>query len=82
MTVGSVNTTEFIVTTAAATTFFIELGVSPWPELLSLTAGGLLAAPLGGWVVKHIPARVLMVSVGSLVIALSAWQIARALKVI
>ena len=80
MTVGSVNCAEFFVTTAAATTFFVELGASPWRELLALVIGGLLAAPLGGWVVKHIPARVLMLAVGCLVIVLSAWQIARALK--
>ena len=82
MAVGSVNTTEFFVTIAAATTFFIELGASPWKELLALIVGGLLAAPLGGWAVKHIPARVLMVAVGCLVIALSAWQIARTFKVV
>jgi uncharacterized membrane protein YfcA len=79
MAVGSVNTTEFFVTVAAATTFFVELGVSPWRELLALVIGGLLAAPLGGWAVKHIPARVLMIAVGCLVIGLSCWQIARAL---
>jgi uncharacterized protein len=81
-TVGSVNTTEFFVTVAAATTFFVELGASPWRELLALVIGGLLAAPLGGWAVKRIPARVLMVAVGCLVIALSLWQIARALKLV
>ena len=82
MAVGSVNTTEFFVTIAAATTFFIELGASPWKELLALIVGGLLAAPLGGWAVKHIPARALMVAVGCLVIALSAWQIARTVKLL
>ena len=80
MAVGSVNTTEFFVTIAAATTFFVELGASPWRELLALILGGLLAAPLGGWAVKHIPARVLMVAVGCLVIALSCWQLARTMK--
>ncbi|MGB9368664.1 MAG: sulfite exporter TauE/SafE family protein [Xanthobacteraceae bacterium] len=79
-TVGSVNTTEFFVTIAAATTFFVELGASPWRELLALIIGGVLAAPLGGWAVKYIPARVLMVAVGCLVLALSLWQIARAMK--
>jgi len=78
--VGSVNTTEFFVTVAAATTFFVELGASPWRELLALVAGGLLAAPLGGWAVKRISARTLMVAVGCLVIALSAWQVARVVK--
>ena len=82
MAVGSVNTTEFFVTIAAATTFFIELGASPWKELLALIVGGLLAAPLGGWAVKHISARVLMVAVGCLVIALSCWQIARTFKLV
>jgi uncharacterized membrane protein YfcA len=82
MAVGSVNTTEFFVTVAAATTFFVELGVSPWRELVALVIGGMLAAPLGGWAVKHIPPRALMITVGCLVIALSAWQIARALKLV
>jgi uncharacterized membrane protein YfcA len=82
MAVGSVNTTEFFVTIAAATTFFVELGASPWRELLALILGGLLAAPLGGWAVKHIPARVLMVAVGILVIALSCWQLARMMKLV
>jgi hypothetical protein len=78
--VGSVNTTEFFVTIAAATTFFVQLGASPWRELLALVIGGLLAAPLGGWAVQRIAPRTLMIAVGCLVIALSLWQIARALK--
>ena len=49
-------------------------------ELLALIVGGMLAAPLGGWAVKHVPARPLMIAVGCLVIALSLWQIARAFK--
>lgn len=80
MAVGSVNTTEFFVTVAAATTFFVELGASPWKELLALIVGGMLAAPLGGWSVKHISPRPLMIAVGCLVIALSLWQLARVFK--
>jgi uncharacterized membrane protein YfcA len=78
--VGSVNTTEFFVTTAAATTFFIELGASPLKQLVPLVIGGLIAAPVGGWAVKRIPPRLLMTAVGVLIVALSAWQIARAFK--
>lgn len=80
--VGSVNTSEFFVTVAAATTFFVELGLAPVKELAALVAGGLLAAPLGGWAVKKIPTRVLMISVGLLVTALAAWQLARTFKLI
>ena len=78
--VGSVNTTEFFVTVAAATTFFIELGVAPWKDLIALVVGGILAAPLGGWAVKRLPPRVLMTMVGILVVSLSAWQIGKTFK--
>jgi uncharacterized protein len=81
-TVGSVNTTEFFVTVAAATTFFVELGASPLQYLIPITLGGLLAAPFGGWAVKRIPARVLMVGVGLLIFCLSAWQLARSFKLV
>ena len=76
-TVGSVNTSEFLVTTAAATTFFVELGMVSLGQLAALVGGGLLAAPFGGWVVKHVQVYVLMTMVGCLVIALSLWQFAR-----
>ena len=82
MAVGSVNTTEFFVTIAAATTFFVELGASPWRELLALILGGLLAAPLGGWAVKKVSARALMTAVGCLIVALSLFQLARIFKLI
>jgi uncharacterized membrane protein YfcA len=82
MAVGSVNATEFFVTTAAATTFFIELGASPLKNLVPLVIGGLIAAPLGGWAVKKIPARALMIAVGILVVAISGWQFGRLLKLI
>jgi uncharacterized protein len=81
-TVGSVSTTEFFVTVAAATTFFAELGASHLPYLIPLVLGGLLAAPFGGWAVKHVPARALMIAVGALVVTLSAVQLLRAFKLI
>jgi uncharacterized membrane protein YfcA len=80
--IGSVNTTGFFVTTAAATTFFIELGAAPFYDLAALVVGGLLAAPLGGWMVKRINPQLLMTFVGALVIILSLWQFARILKVV
>jgi uncharacterized membrane protein YfcA len=76
-TVGSVNTSEFFVTTAAATTFFVELGMVSLGQLAALVIGGLIAAPFGGWVVKHVQVYVLMAMVGCLVIALALWQFAR-----
>jgi uncharacterized protein len=79
-TVGSVNATEFFVAVAASATFFVELGVSSAQHLLPLILGGVLAAPFGGWVVKHVPARALMIAVGVLIVTLSVVQLLRAFR--
>ncbi len=79
-TVGSVNVSEFFVTAAAATTFFIELGLSPLTHLVPLVLGGLLAAPLGGWAVKRVSPRLLMTAVGVLIVTLSVSQLVRLLR--
>jgi uncharacterized membrane protein YfcA len=81
-TVGSVNTTEFFVTVAAAATFFAELGASAFEHLIPLVLGGVLAAPFGGWTVRHVPARALMIAVGVLIVILSTVQILRAFRLL
>ena len=63
-------------TVAAATTFFFEIGASPWQQLVPLVLGGLFAAPLGGFVAQRVPARVLMSAVGILIVSLAVWQLA------
>src|SRR5437660_740304 len=78
--VGSVNTAEFFVTVSAATTFFTEIGAVPLEHLIPLVLGGVLAAPFGGWFVKHVPARGLMTAVGVLIVTLSLVQLFRALR--
>jgi uncharacterized protein len=80
--VGSVNTTEFFVTTAAAATFFVALGSVPIYELSALVIGGVVAAPFGGWIVKHIQPRLLMTVVGFVVVGLALWQLVRSLPFI
>ena len=75
--IGSVNTAEFFVTTAAAATFFVELGLAPLPALGGLVIGGVIAAPFGALLARRIPAPALMAAVGLLVCALAAWQIAK-----
>ena len=77
--IGSVNTAEFFVTVSAATTFFAEIGVVSLEHLIPLVLGGVLSAPFGGWVVKHVPTRGLMTAVGMLIVALSIVQLFRAL---
>ena len=67
-------------TTAAATTFFVALGAAPLYELAALVLGGIIAAPFGGWAVRHISPRFLMAMVGVLVLLLAAWQLIRYFK--
>lgn len=77
MVIGSVNTAEFLVTVAAATTFFVELGLVQLNALFGLMIGGIVAAPLGAYLAKHVSPRPLMLAVGLLVIVLAGVQIAR-----
>jgi hypothetical protein len=73
-TIGSVNTTEFFVTTAEAVTFILTLGtilLQNWTTIVGLLLGGVLAAPLAAFAVKRLPSRTLMVMVGILIIILS-----------
>jgi uncharacterized membrane protein YfcA len=80
--IGSANTVEFLVAAAAAATFFVELGLSPWQQLVPLVLGALFAAPLGGYVAKRVPARPLMVMVGVLIVSLAAIQLSRTFKLV
>jgi uncharacterized membrane protein YfcA len=50
--------------------------------LVPLVLGGVLAAPIGGWAVKRVSARVLMAAVGTLILAMSLIQLGRAFRLI
>jgi uncharacterized membrane protein YfcA len=76
--IGSVNLAEFFITTAVATTFFAELGAVYLPHVLALGAGGVLAAPLAGFAVKHTRPRLLLGAVGVLVTGLALRDLAMA----
>ena len=69
--IGSVSLAEFFITMAVAGTFFAELGAVYLPHVLALGAGGVLAAPFAGIVVKRVQPRPLMVAVGLLVTGLA-----------
>lgn len=77
--VGSVNVAEFIVKTAASASFLMLIGLMHAPVVLALLAGGILAAPFGGYLAKRIPPRPFLFLVGGLVISLSIWQLSRLL---
>lgn len=68
--VGSVDTSQFIVSVAASLGFLIGLGGSGIPLVVvaSLLVGGVLAAPIAAWLVSRLPGQVLGAAVGGLII--------------
>lgn len=79
-TVGTVNTTEFFVTTAVSITFIVQLG---WEAFTLATAGlivgGFAAAPLGAFLAKRIAPQRLLFMVSIVLIATSLFSLYRAL---
>jgi len=73
-TIGSIDTSEFLVSVAASIGFLLALGTAgvnaAWA--LALLAGGMVAAPIAAWLVRHVPPRVLGSLVGGLIILTNA----------
>lgn len=70
-TIGSVNLAEFLVAISIATTFFLTIQITQWPIIIGLVSGGALAAPLAAYMVRILPANLLMVLISILIISLS-----------
>jgi uncharacterized membrane protein YfcA len=78
-TIGSVNFAEFFIAIASAGAFVIFIDAAPWATVAGLVAGGMFAAPLAAVLCRALPARALLVLVGTLISALSAYNLFRAL---
>jgi uncharacterized protein len=80
MTVGTVNTTEFFLTTAVSITFITQIGFEAFTvATFGLLIGGLLAAPLGAYLTKRIPPQRLMLMVGVILTTTSLFSLYKAL---
>jgi uncharacterized membrane protein YfcA len=77
--IGSVNLAEFFVTFTISATFVFTIGLELWPTIAGLIIGGVIAAPFAAYATKRIPAKVLMILVGCVVVFLSARGIYMAL---
>ncbi len=73
--IGSTSLTEFAVTLTISATFVLTLGWSDLGSAVGLILGGVLAAPIGAYVVKHLPVRPLMIAVSLVIIATSAIRV-------
>ena len=85
--IGTVNTVEFFLTTAVSIGFLVALMTGHWDQdkaladhamaVAGLIVGGLIAAPMAGYVTKALPHRFLMIAVGVLICALAIYQLSR-----
>ena len=77
--VGTVNAVEFFLTVTISAAFIYHLGFADLAgATLGLLIGGIAAAPFGAWAAKHIPARPMLVMVGVVLTATSAFGVWRA----
>ena len=81
--VGTTNAAELFVAIATSSAFLASLLSGHWRDaglsglgwaLGGLVAGGVVAAPIAGWMTKVLPLRALTWVVGLLVIGLAVWQ--------
>jgi len=81
--IGTTNAAEFFVASATSAAFLTSLMSGHWQTeglgdlmwlLAGLIAGGVVAAPIAGWMTKVLPLRLLTWFVGFLVVALAVWQ--------
>lgn len=75
MTIGTVNTAEFFVAIFSTGVFLFFLGLEGWKIILGLIFGGVIAAPVGPYLIKFIRPRAMMFIVGLFVIITSFYTI-------
>jgi hypothetical protein len=78
-TIGSVNLAEFFLTFITAGVFTALVPTTPWTTVAGLVVGGVFAAPFAALMTRRLHTRTLLVLVGSLIVAISAFNLWRAL---
>jgi uncharacterized protein len=83
MTVGTVNTAEFVLAVSVSITYLLSLGIQDLTApVMGLLIGGVAAAPMASMITKHVPARPMMIMVGALLIIISTLGILKALNLV
>jgi uncharacterized membrane protein YfcA len=81
--IGTANAAEVFMAAATSVAFLVSLASGHWRtaglsglawSLAGLIGGGIIAAPVAGWMTKVLPIRALTWIVGLLVVGLAAWQ--------
>lgn len=68
--IGSIDASEFLIAIAASAGFLVGIGSEriDFAWVAVLLAGGVIAAPIAAWLVRHIPPRILGSLVGGVII--------------
>ena len=83
MTIGTVNTAEFFLTTVISATFIVTLGWEAFTlATVRLIIGGLLAAPFGAILAERVPAEQLLYLVGTVLTLASLFSLSKALGLV
>lgn len=81
MTIGTVNTAEFFVTTTISATFITQLGWEAFTlATVGLLIGGVIAAPFGALLAKRVDPKTLMLMVGVVLTLTSVYNLFLALR--
>lgn len=77
--IGSIDASELIVAVAASAGFLVGLGSEniDFAWVVVLLGGGVIAAPIAAWLVRHLPPRVLGSAIGGLIIMTNVRTILR-----
>jgi hypothetical protein len=82
-TIGTVNSVEFLLTLSISATFILNLG---WQVVTLATAGlligGVIAAPFGAMLARHIAPKALLIMVGIVLTITSGYGLAKSLGII
>jgi uncharacterized membrane protein YfcA len=74
--IGTVNTAEFFVTVTISATFIAALGLEAFTKAtIGLLIGGIAAAPFGAFIAKRVPARPLLIMIGTVLTITSLYGV-------
>ncbi|GAB7193332.1 sulfite exporter TauE/SafE family protein [Kineococcus sp. NUM-3379] len=78
-TIGSIDTSEFLVAVGASLGFLLALGSQgiDFGIALALLVGGVIAAPIAAWLVRFMPPRILGSAVGGFIILVNTRSLVR-----
>jgi uncharacterized membrane protein YfcA len=75
--IGSVNIAEFFITISSSVVFMFFIDIHDWKPTVGIIVGGLFAAPFAAYIVKIIRRKPLTIAIGSLIAAISLFNIVR-----